>query len=93
MRDPLCCTSWRTDNNVRYSRMLRAKDLANYSSEDKSAIFGGVPQGTSNSQEVPVAGDKKCEPAAQMDVGSESEVRCFGEETSWMSDLMLGGAM
>jgi hypothetical protein len=49
--------------------MLRAKDLANYSSEDKSAIFGGVPYGVAA---APVEAIK--EEAKAQDVGSESEV-------------------
>jgi Pin2-interacting protein X1 len=53
---------------VLYSRMLRAKDLANYSSEDKSAIFGGVPYGVAA---APVEAIK--EEAKAQDVGSESE--------------------
>lgn len=53
--------------------MLRAKDLSNYSSEDKSAIFGGVPQNTT-APSVQEDSD-----ATQQDVGSESEV-CLSRE-------------
>lgn len=51
--------------------MLRAKDLANYSQEDKSAIFGGVPQGTAQPTEDST---KQEDLVAQQEVESESEV-------------------
>jgi hypothetical protein len=55
--------------------MLRAKDLANYSSEDKSAIFGGVPYGVAAAaQEEKVATTTTTEEVKVQEVGSESEV-------------------
>jgi len=58
----------------RYSRMLRAKDLANYSSEDKSAIFGGVPYGVAAAAQEEKVATTTIEEVKVQEVGSESEV-------------------
>ncbi|ELR23219.1 Gpatch domain containing protein [Acanthamoeba castellanii str. Neff] len=58
---------------VLYSRMLRAKDLANYSSEDKSAIFGGVPYGVAAAAQEEKVATTTTEEVKVQEVGSESE--------------------
>jgi hypothetical protein len=54
--------------------MLRAKDLANYSSEDKSAIFGGVPYGVAAAAQEEKMATTTSEEVKVQEVGSESEV-------------------
>jgi hypothetical protein len=54
--------------------MVRAKDLANYSAEDKSAIFGGVPyDGAVAPTQVKA---QTAEESKAQEIGSESEVCC-----------------
>jgi len=55
---------------VLYSRILRAKDIKNYSSEDKSAIFGGLPKQEATAKE---SNPTKKEDITLLEVGSESE--------------------
>lgn len=51
---------------------MRAKDIKNYSSEDKSAIFGGLPKQEATAKE---SNPTKKEDITLLEVGSESEVQ------------------
>ncbi len=78
-----------------YRKHLRAKDVSNYSKEDLSAIFGGVPGADANVSNAAVAAtaitqSQSEQKAAQSSSDSSSDSDDSESEQVWLSLLSLG---